>query len=81
MPPVVRKEVNVHRKCGVIFCGNEHGTGDVTYPDLEQMSTSQIVQRFVDSPPESLTRREAKAAGWRRVNGEDYCPMCVESGI
>jgi hypothetical protein len=26
-------------------------------------------------------RREAKAAGWRRVCGEDYCPSCVESGL
>lgn len=71
----------MHRKCGVIFCANEHGTGEVTFPDLERMSVQQLLQRFVDSPTEAQTRREAKAAGWRRVNGEDYCPMCVESGL
>jgi len=41
----------------------------------------ELQQRFVNSPTEAQTRREAKAAGWRRVNGEDYCPQCVESGI
>lgn len=53
----------------------------MTFPDLERMSVQQLLQRFVDSPTEAQTRREAKAAGWRRVNGEDYCPMCVESGL
>lgn len=71
----------MHRKCGVIFCANEHGLGDVTFPDLEAMSLHELVQRFVNSPTEAQTRREAKAAGWRRVNGEDYCPQCVENGL
>jgi hypothetical protein len=71
----------MHRKCGVIFCANEHGFGDVTFPDLGAMSVIDLQQRFVDSPREAQTRRQAKAAGWRRVNGEDYCPQCVESGL
>jgi hypothetical protein len=65
----------------VIFCENEHGCGDVTFPNLEQMSVYELQQRFVNSPTEGQTRREAKASGWRRVNGADYCPQCVENGI
>lgn len=71
----------MHRKCGVIFCANEHGFGEITFPDLEQMSVYELQMRFVNPPTEAQTRREAKAAGWRRVNKEDYCPQCVESGI
>ena len=55
--------------------------GEVTFPDLGQMSMYELEQRFVDSPTEAQTRREAKSAGWRRVNGADYCPQCVESGL
>lgn len=71
----------MYRKCGVIFCANEHGCGDVTFPSLEEMSVFDLQQRFIDPPKESQLRRESKAAGWRRVNGEDYCPQCVESGL
>lgn len=77
----IAEEVNVHRTCGVIFCENEHGTGEVTFPDLEQMSAYDLQQRFVNSPTQAQTRREAKAAGWRRIYGADYCPACVESGL
>lgn len=71
----------MHRKCGVIFCDNEHGSGEVTFPDLEHMSVYELQQRFIEPPPEKQTRREAKAAGWQRVNGADYCPQCVEGGL
>lgn len=71
----------MHRKCGVIFCENEHGTGDVTFPDLETMGTHELMQRFINAPTERQTRLEAKAAGWRRVNGADYCPQCMESEL
>ena len=71
--------MNLHRKCGVIFCENEHGFGDVTFPDLETMSVFDLQQRFIEPPPESKTRREAKAVGWGRVNKADYCPQCMES--
>lgn len=71
----------MHRKCCVIFCGNDHGTGDVTFPDLETMSGYDLQQRFIESPSLGETRRAAKAVGWRRVNGEDYCPQCMENGL
>jgi hypothetical protein len=69
------------RKCGVIFCSNEHGSGDVTFPGLMQMDEHELMQRFIDSPTEMLTRRAAKAAGWGRVNKEDYCPDCMANGV
>lgn len=69
------------RKCGVIFCANEHGIGEVTFPYLQTMSLDELQQMFVKSTTEAQTRRDAKAFGWRRVNGEDYCPQCVESGL
>jgi hypothetical protein len=79
--PAGRKGVNVHRKCGVIFCENEHGCGEVSFPDLGSMSQFELEQWFINSPTEAQTRREAKAAGWGRVNKADYCPQCMESGV
>ena len=71
----------MYRRCGIIFCGNEHGTGDVTFPDVSMMSASELMARFIEPPTESVTRKAAKAEGWGRVNGEDYCPTCIECGI
>jgi hypothetical protein len=76
---VFGKSYNMHRKCGVIFCENEHGTGDVTFPDLKSMDPYELQQRFIESPTERVTRREARAAGWGRVNKADYCPQCMEN--
>lgn len=69
----------MHRKCGIIFCENEHGTGDVTFPELRQMDYFELQQRFIEPPSEAQTRREARAAGWGRVNKADYCPQCMEN--
>lgn len=71
----------MHRKCGIIFCENEHGMGDVTFPDLSKMSLYELEQRFVNPPTERQTRLDAKAAGWVRMNGADYCPTCAENGL
>ena len=60
----------------VIVCGNEHGIGDQTFPLLREVS----VDDFGQFPPAiSTLRKRAKEAGWGRVNGEDYCPGCMES--
>jgi hypothetical protein len=69
----------MHRKCGVIFCENEHGCGDVTFPDLDAMSIFDLQQRFIEAPSERQTRQEARAAGWGRVNKADYCAQCMEN--
>jgi hypothetical protein len=57
----------------VIFCENEHGISDVTFPALGDLET----QTFIDNTETVATlRKKAKAAGWTRVNGADYCPGC-----
>lgn len=66
------------RKLNVLFCENEHGTGDVTFPDL---NSSNAAQKFMDGEGMKVgdLRREAKKEGWGRVNGGDFCPGCMES--
>lgn len=67
------------RKCSLLFCDNEHGTGDVCFPDVDHMSENDIKQEFIDGNSVAELRRKAKRAGWGRVNGGDYCPSCMES--
>lgn len=65
------------RKAQVIFCDNEHGTGDVCFPDFTSFDASEIQQALIDGADVRRVRREAKLAGWGRVNGGDYCPGCM----
>ncbi len=68
------------RKCALLFCDNEHGTGDVCFPDVKAMSGHEIDQTFITgSTTLRGLRKAAKQAGWGRVNGGDYCPGCMES--
>jgi hypothetical protein len=67
------------RKCSILFCDNDHGSGDVTFPDVASMDAYEIQQMFINEPTLEISRRNAKQAGWGRVNGADYCPMCLES--
>ncbi len=67
------------RKCQLIFCDNEHGTGDVTFPDVKSLDGHDIQQAFIQGNTTRSVRQAAKAAGWGRVNGGDYCPNCMES--
>jgi hypothetical protein len=67
------------RKAQVIFCDNEHGTGDVCFPDLTALDSFEIQQKLIDGNCIRSLRKEAKAAGWGRVNGGDYCPNCMAS--
>lgn len=58
-----------------LFCDNEHGVGDVTFPAPHEVDP----QTIVNHPKSAKRLREgARAAGWRRHNGADYCPDCVE---
>ncbi len=52
------------RKTGLLFCANEHGVGDVTFPSLHEMSEQEILALFISPPAEAETRRKAKADGW-----------------
>jgi hypothetical protein len=66
------------RTAKVIFCDNEHGVGDLTFPDLDELDAHQLKQYFIEARNGGL-RKEAKKAGWTRVNGADLCPGCSES--
>lgn len=65
------------RKITVIFCDNDHGNGDVTYPDLATIDQIDAVD--LDGQTVSSVRKMAKEQGWGRVNGADYCPGCMAS--
>lgn len=67
------------RAAKLIFCENEHGTGDVTFPDLDELSAAEMKQHFIESPDLGMLRKAAKIVGWGWVNGGDYCPSCMES--
>lgn len=66
-------------KCYVLFCENEHGTGDVCWPDVTTLDGFDIQQMFIKGNTIGRVRREAKKAGWGRINGADYCPACMDS--
>ena len=63
------------RSVRVIFCDQEHGTGDVTFPALTDLTTEHFVQPF----NAKQARAEAKKSGWSHVAGLDYCETCTES--
>lgn len=68
-------------KCLLLFCDNEHGFGDTTFPDVDGMDTFALKQTFIKGNTARDLRQQAKKAGWGHVNGGDYCPACMESGI
>jgi hypothetical protein len=43
------------------------------------MTSDQLCQALIQSRPLAVLRKDAKAEGWGRVNGGDYCPGCMES--
>lgn len=64
------------RTIKVLFCDNEHGAGDVTFPDLRQdIDPDYFVNR---APSIKVLREQAGAAGWRYYKGTDYCDGCAE---
>lgn len=68
-------------KLQVLFCDNEHGLGPVCFPDFESLSSHELEQQFIQGNTTRELRRLAKEKGWGRVNGGDYCPGCMESGV
>lgn len=52
-----------------LYCNNEHGFGDVSFPEDGMFQT-----RYRNA---AHLRREARKSGWKRMNGGDYCPSCV----
>ncbi|HEV2691414.1 MAG TPA: hypothetical protein VG347_00810 [Verrucomicrobiae bacterium] len=68
-------------KCSLLFCANEHGNGDVSFPDAATLDPYTVRQIFIKGNDARLLRADAKKEGWGRINGEDYCPACMESGV
>ena len=68
-------------KCSILFCDNEHGSRDVCFPDIATLDPYTVRQIFIKGNTGRTLRAEAKKEGWGRVNGGDYCPACMESGI
>jgi hypothetical protein len=60
------------RSAKVLFCDNEHGLGEVTFPEVNRLDEQALIN------PLSVRelRRRAKAEGWTRHNKADYCPSC-----
>ena len=61
------------RTIKVLFCDEDHGTGDRTFPDLMDIDTRMFIDR---QPTTRQLRKLAKAAGWRCEKGADYCETC-----
>jgi len=62
------------RPMRVLFCDNDHGCGDVIFPDVQSLAPADII----NAPTSAHLRKAARADGWRRVKGCDYCPGCSE---
>ncbi len=63
----------------LIFCDNEHGSGEVCFPDIYGMDSHQLCQLFINCQTTNQLRKAAKKEGWGRVEGADFCPGCMES--
>jgi hypothetical protein len=62
------------RSVKVLFCDNEHGVGDITFPRIDELSE----EMFIYPRTTAQLRKEAKKAGWKHIRGNDYCNDCVE---
>ena len=63
----------MNRTVRVIFCDNEHGTGDVTFPQISRLTE----QDFIQPQTAKELRKAAKKEGWGMANGQDYCDLCI----
>lgn len=61
------------RTAKFIFCDNEHGMGDMTYPDLFG-DIEELRQHFLNNPTLKQLRKDAKKAGWSRHEGRGLLP-------
>jgi hypothetical protein len=67
------------RTAKLIFCDNEHGSGDMCYPDIYGETHHETLQHFIEPATAKILRKAAKQDGWSVLNGADYCPGCTES--
>jgi hypothetical protein len=65
------------RNTQLLFCDEEHGIGDVTFPELENLT----IVDFIQPRTARQIRADAKKAGWTRDRrGRDYCEGCSHEG-
>jgi len=64
------------RNAKVLFCDNEHGAGDVTFPRTDELRD----QDFIEPMTRRMLRAAARKAGWKFSGGRDWCDGCVDSG-
>lgn len=62
------------RKATLIFCDNEHGMGDITFPEINDLV--EDFQNFIEQRSAKQLRKDAKIAGWAILKKGDYCPAC-----
>lgn len=67
-----------HKAC-ILFCDNEHGTGDVMFPNIATLAGFELSEHLSAGWTAAEVRRKAKEAGWGRLGGVDYCPECMEA--
>jgi hypothetical protein len=60
----------------VLLCDEEHGTGDVIFPE-DLQGELRDCQTYSPATAAEI-RRDARKAGWRRKGGRDLCPGCAE---
>ena len=58
----------------ILFCENEHGCGDVTFPNTDDLNE----RSFMVPMTIRMLRAKAKIAGWTRSKGRDLCDICSE---
>jgi hypothetical protein len=54
------------RRAMQLFCEEEHGFGDVAFPENPTFEMTAV-----------QLRRAARAAGWSRNQNADYCDICT----
>lgn len=62
----------------LIACENEHGNGEKIFPNIDAMDAHKICELAQSQLNVADVRRKARAVGWGRVNGGDFCPGCTE---
>lgn len=60
------------RTTSVIFCDEEHGIGEVTFPPIDELAASD----FVLPRSAKMLRDDARAAGWTFTRRGAWCPQC-----
>ena len=68
------------RMMRIIFCCEEHGTGDQTFPDLRG-DMDMCAGDVANAPGTARLRALAKKEGWAYIRGLDYCPSCVNAMV